>query len=71
MEDLLEQGRYIHGIVNYSIEFINNDHPEINVQKTERLWKSSKNELKREGRPGDNDNMYMFQFIYFHQQQKN
>ena len=61
-----EQEGYIHD-VNHSIEFINNDHPEINMQKIERLWKSLKNELKRECKPGD-CNMYIFQFIYFHQQ---
>ena len=25
-------------------------------------------QLKREGRPADNDDMYIFQFMYFHQQ---
>ena len=29
----LKQEGYIHGIVNHSIEFINNDDPEINMQK--------------------------------------
>ena len=42
----LEQEGYIHGIVNHSLEFINNDDPEINTQKIERLWKSLKNERK-------------------------
>ena len=57
----LEQEGYIHGIVNNSID---NDHPEINTQKVERVWKSLKNELKGKGRPED-DNMYIFPFIYF------
>jgi hypothetical protein len=64
----LEQEGYIHGVVNHSVEFINNDHPEINTQKIKRFWKSLKNELQREGRAGDNDDMNIFQFIYFHQQ---
>ena len=58
----LEQEGYIHGVVNHSIEFINNDHPEFNTQKIERLWKSLKKELKREGPAGDDD-MYIFQFM--------
>ena len=49
----LEQGGYIHGDVNHSVEFINNYDPEINMQKIERLWKSLKNELKGEGQAGD------------------
>ena len=58
----------MHGVVNHSIEFLNNDEPEINMQKIERLCKSLKNQLKREGRAGDNDDMYIFQFMYLHQQ---
>ena len=38
------------------------------IHKKLRLWKFLKNELKREGRAGDNDDMYIFQFIYLHQQ---
>ena len=40
MENLsnLEQKGYIRGIVNHFVEFINNDHLEINTLKTERLW---------------------------------
>ena len=50
-------------VVNHSIEFISKDHPEINMQKIRDVM-----ELKREGRSGDNDNMYVLQLIYFHQQ---
>jgi Predicted transcriptional regulators len=62
----LEQEGYIH-VVNHSVEFVNKNDPEINTQKIERLWKSLKNELKREGRAGENDDMYIFQFIDLHQ----
>ena len=64
----LEQEGYIHGVVNHSVEFVNKDGLAINMQKTERLWKSLKNELKREGQTGENDDMYIFQFMYLHQQ---
>ena len=56
----LEQEGYIHGVVNHSREFVNSDDPAINTQKIERLWKSLKNGLKREGRATDNDDMYIF-----------
>ena len=44
----LEQEGYTHGVVNHSEEFDNIDDPEINTQEIERLWKSLKNEPKRE-----------------------
>ena len=39
-----------------------------NTKNSQRLWKSLKNTLEREGRAAENDDMNIFQFIYFRQQ---
>ena len=57
----LEQGGYIHG-VNHSIEFINSNMQKIEVMEIFKEW------TKNRGQPRENDNMYIFQFIYFYKQ---
>lgn len=59
---------YIHGVVNHSIEFINSEDKTVNTQTVERQWKSLKNSVKREGREGNEDDLYLFQFLYLQRQ---
>lgn len=47
--------------VNHSVEFVAS--PTHNIA---RLWKSAKASIKKEGRPGERDQLYLFQYLYFH-----
>ncbi|PSN37911.1 hypothetical protein C0J52_19522 [Blattella germanica] len=40
----------------------------VNTQMVERQWKSLKNSVKREGREGNEDDLYLFQFLYLQRQ---
>lgn len=64
----LEEEGYIHECVNHSVEFVNSEDRSVHTQNVERLWKSLKQTMKKEGRPTERDQMYIFQFIYTHQQ---
>ncbi|KAJ4448706.1 hypothetical protein ANN_00096 [Periplaneta americana] len=66
--DLKDEG-YIHEVVNHSIEFVREDDRSVHTQKVERMWKTLKSVLKREGRESENDHLYVFEF-FFREQQK-
>ncbi|PSN37908.1 hypothetical protein C0J52_19526 [Blattella germanica] len=55
----LESEGYIHGLVNHSIEFISSEDPSNHTQTVERQWKSLKNSIKREGREGSQDDLFV------------
>lgn len=65
--DLKDEG-YIHEVVNHSIEFVREDDRSVHTQKVERMWKTLKSVLKREGRESENDHLYVFEFLYREQQ---
>ena len=46
------------------MEFVNSENPEVHTQNIERAWKSLKSCIKREGRPSESDDLYIFEFLY-------